>query len=153
MMKKTNEKGITLIALVVTIIVMLILAGIVITGGKYSLNKERENKLITELDMVSHAVLQRYTKASLTNEKYPGVQLTDDEYNEYNNFLQSKLETFANSDYKNYYKLTKDNQGLEKLGINDSTDEYIVNYETGEVFNITTKVTDSGQLLYIRVGK
>ena len=38
---------------------------------------------------------------------------------------------------------------LNNLGITKSENEYIVNYETGEVINFTTKVTESGKPLYI----
>lgn len=46
-MKKTNEKGITLIALVITIIVLLILAGIsiaMLTGENRNINTSKKIK-------------------------------------------------------------------------------------------------------------
>ena len=64
-----NNKGVTLVSLVVTIIVLLIIASISIVGGIQGADTAADNKLLTELDMVQHAVLQRYTKYSLTKDK------------------------------------------------------------------------------------
>lgn len=48
-MKKTNEKGITLITLIITIIVLSILAGIGITSGKETIDKAKFNQFKSEL--------------------------------------------------------------------------------------------------------
>ena len=63
--RKTNA-GITLIALIITIIVLLIIAGITIGGGNVSIKMSKSNKLLAELDMVQHACLERYTEYKLT---------------------------------------------------------------------------------------
>ena len=68
-----NEHAITLIALVITIVIMLILAGITINMGLQGVDEAKDNKLISELGMVNHALLERKTKASLTHEEYPGT--------------------------------------------------------------------------------
>lgn len=95
--------------------------------------------------MVQHAVLERYTKAILTHENYPGELL---------NSNSPELLEMKNAGIElkgpdtEYYKLTT-NKGLKELAITDTDDEYIVNYETGEVFNLTQKKTKSGKLLYV----
>ena len=38
---------------------------------------------------------------------------------------------------------------LEKLGVTNEEDTFIVNYKTGEVINATKKVTESGKALYV----
>ena len=68
-----NQKGVTLIVLVITIIVLIIIAGISIGTGISGMKQAKENKLLTELGMVNHAALERYTKVSLTKETYPGI--------------------------------------------------------------------------------
>ena len=50
--------------------------------------------------------------------------------------------------FKTNYHLLQEEQ-LKELGIEDTDDEYVVDYVTGEVFNLTQKVTESGKSLYI----
>lgn len=155
-----NQKGITLIALVMTIIVLLILAGITVNMGKQGIKDSKENAVLSELAMVQNAILQRKTKADLTNENYPGQTITeagidlDEVIADINSNKASGEETVSrkDSDNQNYYFLSKSNNGLTDLGISNTEeddDEYIVNYETGEVINYTTKVTGSGKPLYL----
>lgn len=151
-----NQKGITLIALVVTIVVLLILAGITINMGTQSIKDSREDTLLSELGMVQNAILQRKTKADLTDEAYPGDKIDIATVNSVIAEINSQqtgedIELKDNSEGKenNYYLLTTSNNGLNNLGITKSENEYIVNYETGEVINFTTKVTESGKPLYI----
>ena len=151
-----NQKGITLIALVVIIVVLLILAGITINMGTQSIKDSREDTLLSELGMVQNAILLRKTKADLTDEAYPGDKIDIATVNSVIAEINSQqtgedIELKDNSEGKenNYYLLTTSNNGLNNLGITKSENEYIVNYETGEVINFTTKVTESGKPLYI----
>lgn len=148
-----NEKGVTIVALIVTIIVLLIIAGITIGNGMEGAEVAEDNKLLTELNMVQHAVLQRYTKVSLTKQDVPG-----DKIESYSNIVVEELKNeielkIAETDYTNldkyeyYYKLNSEH--LENLGVTNTTDTYIVNYSTGEVINETQKKTKSGELLYV----
>lgn len=153
-----NNKGITLIALVITIVVLLIIASISIVGGIEGAETAAENKLLTELDMVQHAVLERYTKAQMIKEDVPGeiMQAIEDvngTVSSINNELEDgnkislKINSYTDNKYEYYYKLNLEN--LKELGITNARDTYIVNYSTGEVLNITTQKTKSGKPLYI----
>lgn len=137
-----ENKGVTLIALVITIIILLIIASISIESGITGAEKATENKLFSELKMVQHAILERYTRVMLTKEELPGKKLEQQEINE----LEQKLNGESLKG-KEYYKITKNN--LEELGITETIDEYIVNYQTGEVYNNTRHKTISGKVLYI----
>lgn len=151
------EKGITLLALVITIVVLIILASITINIGKDGIKESKENTMLSELGMVQNAILQRKTKADLTNETYPGETITEANINleetiqEINDNRASGEEKISrkDSDDSHYYFLSTENGGLEELGITNSEDAYIVNYETGEVINYTTKLTGTGKPLYI----
>ena len=152
-----HEKGITLLALVITIVVLIILASITINIGKDGIKESKENTMLSELGMVQNAILQRKTKADLTNETYPGETITEANINleetiqEINDNRASGEEEISrkDSDDSHYYFLSTENGGLEELGITNSEDAYIVNYETGEVINYTTKLTGTGKPLYI----
>lgn len=151
------QRGITLIALVLTIIVLIILASITVNIGMEGIKEAKANTMLSDLAIVQNAILQRKTKADLTDEDYPGEVITqtnidlDDVISEINNKKDSEEETVTrkDTDNQNYYYLSTENGGLEDLGITNSEDDYIVNYETGEVINYTTKVTGTGIPLYI----
>ena len=51
-MKKTNEKGITLITLVITVIILLILASVGITSGKQTIDMAKYNQFKSELTTI-----------------------------------------------------------------------------------------------------
>lgn len=141
-----ENKGITLVALVITIILLLIISGISITGVIRGNKEAKESKLFSELNMVQHAILERYTKAQLTKEELPGIEINNiEEVKTIINEMDSEI-TLKGKENE-YKKLNKEE--LEKLGITNSTDTYIVNYSTGEVINATIKNTDSGKALYI----
>lgn len=57
-----NENGITLIALVITIIVMLILAGITLNTGIYTVSTSQDNIKLSALEIISHAITEQYIK-------------------------------------------------------------------------------------------
>lgn len=165
-----NNKGITLITLAVTIIVMLILAGVGITGSYTGINEVKDNKLNTELGIVRQAITEQYSKAVAVNKTkvsvsepqvsfWVGEMITDFsnislpeedsvvKNEDVNNFFD-KLNTY-NYEYQEdcYYRLSP--EILEKIGIADSDHTYIVNYSTGEVYNETQKVDSNFEMLYL----
>ncbi len=152
-----SEKGITLLALVITIVVLIILASITVNIGKEGIKESKEDAMLSELAMVQNAILQRKTKADLTQEDYPGETMAtaginlEEVIEEINDNKASGEEEISkkDSDNNHYYFLSTENGGLEALGITNSEDAYIVNYETGEVINYTTKLTGTGKPLYI----
>ena len=48
------------------------------------------------------------------------------------------------------YKLL-DDEALQDLGMENYKSEYIVNYSTGEVIDITRQVTEDGEVLYTKL--
>lgn len=142
-----DTKGITLIALVLTIIMMLIIAGISI-GGTITGQKETEESVqISELGIVQHAILERYTAARLTKQELPGKIIKKEEVEKIIEEINSKSGEEITLKGTEYYKLEKTD--LEKLGITQEENTFIVSYSTGEVINETLKVTKSGEALYI----
>lgn len=146
-----NEKGITLVVLVIMVALLLIISGISITGGIRGQDTTKESVQFSELNMIQHAILERYTKAQLTKETLPGKNISLSEVqkviDEINNISSQNIELKGKED--EYKELTKED--LEKLEINKNkgTDTYIVNYNTGEVINKTQKVTKTNKALYI----
>lgn len=154
---KENNRGVTLIALAITIIVLLIISGITIIAGSYNAEKAKDNKLLSEVMMVQNAVLQRKTKAELINGHYPGQKLTeigieiDEVISRINLEMATGNEPIQKKDNNknNYYLLSNENGGIKELNIKNAEDEYIVNYVTGEVINYTNCVTGLGEPVYV----
>ena len=158
-----KEKGITLIALVITIIVLLILAGVGIgelTGKKNSINESKDKTALSELTKIQQAVMETYIKyKQLGSTSYLiGTRMTyaytQSEFNQMGS--NESLKIAVSYDESNeidpstyYYKL--DNNNLLDMGLDNinNNNEYIVNYSTGEVFNITQRKTINGEALYI----
>lgn len=143
-----KNEGITLITLVITIVLLLIISGISITGTLRGNEETEEATQFAELNIIQHAILERYTKAQLTKETLPGtviekpqVQTIIDEIN----LISGESIDLKAKEYEYKELSTAD---LEKLGISEEEDTFIVNYKTGEVINTSKKVTKSGKALY-----
>lgn len=149
-MNLRKNKGITMVALVITIIILLILAGISVTGVIRGIDETNESTQISQLEMVQHALLERKTKADLTKEKetLPG---TTADYTELQNLI-NEINTMSSANItlrgnkEDYKELSTSD--LKELGIEKETNTFIVNYKTGEVINKTQKVTKAGRALY-----
>lgn len=146
-MNTRKNEGITLVALVITVILLLIISGISITGTLRGHKETQSAKQLTELEMVQHAILERNTKAQLTKEELPGTTISKTEVQEIIEDINNK--TGENIELKGteYKKLEKTD--LENLGITSEDDTFIVNYKTGEVINETARVTNLNKALYI----
>ena len=146
-----EEKGITIISLVITFILLLLISTIGVNMGIGEINSIKDSKLTTELEMVQHAVLEQYTKYKTTKDSVylVGNKITKEEAsnlaNEMGITLANIPDTYLNKDY---YKL--DNVALESIGINNSQDEYVINYVSGEVMNITVKKLKNNSPLYTK---
>lgn len=146
-----EEKGITIVSLVITIIVLLIISLISVNIGIKSINSSKDSKTTSELIMVQHAVLEQYTKYKTTKDSVylVGNKITKEEATRFATDMGVTLvnipDTYSNKDY---YMLDK--ASLTTIGIKDSADEYVVNYVSGEVMNITKNKLIKGTPLYVK---
>lgn len=146
-MNTRENKGITIVSLTITVIILLIIAGISITGSIIGARETEETKLISEITIIQHSILERYTSSILTKEPLPGevvekseVQTIIDEINE---TCDENIE-LKGTEYK---RLTKEE--LKNMGITNQEYTYIVNYKTGEAINETLKITETKKPLYV----
>ena len=149
-MKKINEKGITLVALVITIIVLLIIISITVSISGNQIKETKSRKIATELGIVEHALLETKTKIEYTGDDYPGSPVSSEELNT----LTSKMgisNLLDEEHIENYYLLEEEN--LRKIGIENSEYKYIVNYKTGEVLNKDVPLDSFGNASYTYPGK
>lgn len=145
------QKGITIITLVITVIVLLIISGIGISAGTSSMKTINDSKSASELEMVQHAVLEQYTKYKTTKDSYYllGNKMNIEDVKQIANEIGITLVTIPNTyDNSDYYRLDK--ATLQELGITKTNDEYIVNYISGEVINISKKKNSKNVPLYVK---
>lgn len=146
-MNLRKNEGITLVTLVTTIIILLIISGISIMGTIKGQKETEDATQISELNIIQHAILERYTKAQLTKENLPGTDISKEEVKktiDEINLITGESITLKGTEYKEL-KI----EDLEELGITQEENIFIVNYKTGEVINKTLKTTSSGKALYI----
>jgi type II secretory pathway pseudopilin PulG len=147
-----SNKGITLITLVITMIILLILGGISLTVGNNMIEETQDKKLVSELNMVQHAILEQYAKYQTTKDtsyiKVGNRMELADVKDIARNMGIELVNIPDNYSNKDYYKLDK--LSLLKMGIENTEDEYIVNYISGEVINNTKKHTNDNKALYVR---
>ena len=116
-----NEKGVTMLVLVVTIVILLVLAAVSINFAIKDSDYAIEKKQLVEMEMVATAVHEQYIKYQKTGNGLVGTpdqQLTEDIEKDMNGKDVSTVNK------EGWYKLTKDD--LKKIGINDSAYEYLV---------------------------
>lgn len=147
-----KEAGITMLILVITIIILGIVGSILISYSVVGTKETKNKKYLTNLEIVQHAIYERYEQYKVTNDltllvgepisgsNKPNVSLTWEDDNIYWNTSQADAK---------YHKLDKDD--LKQLGIENVEDtEYIVNYKTQEVFDLTHVRISPTDLLYIK---
>ena len=155
-MKVKNNKGITLIALTITIIILLILASITIYSGKESIKKAQLESLKTNMLLIKAKAKEYVEQASFKN----GVNKSEIS-EEAKNELKGKEANASDYSKQNItinggeilYKLTSDNQ--KEMGLKDvklgSNEEYLVKYNikdvTVEVYN-TSGYENNGTTVY-----
>lgn len=146
-----NEKGVTLVALALTILVIIIIAGVGVYEGTKGISTAKDSKLMSEVGMVQHAVLQQYVKYNTTNNDIYilGTKIDKSIVTQVAQQMGIQLvsipDNYTNADY---YKLTVGD--MEKLGFENVSDEFIVNYVSGEVINYTNKTDSKGNPVYVR---
>ncbi len=162
---KYNNKGITLVILIITTIILIIIASVATFSGISAIQESRENTQLSELRMVQQAVLENYTKYKMTqNEGYlVGTPITEySKITEIINEVNAKATKSVNLKIepkhyngitegtydKSYYYYELQQADLEKIGVNQEKDTYIVNYVTGEVINKDLLATGNGTPLY-----
>lgn len=129
---KNNEKGITLISLLVTIIIMMILAAVTITVGTDDLEKSKMFKFVAYMQTIQ-------TKVDLIVKNddylYYGQELGNTQKQELQSIIQKEklLTSIEDSDYLRYFD---SNTISSQLEIDDIDDDIVINFNTREVISL-----------------
>lgn len=151
-----NSKGITLVSLVITIIILMIITSVTIYTGSNVIKQVTLQNVNTDMMLIRAKVktMEEQAKFNKDNSNYKGTPLI--------NVLDNKkidklVDEGIVEDITKYYLLSKDDlnsMGLEKV---DIADGYLVNYETEEIIyvrglekddNIYYKLSDIKDLKY-----
>lgn len=123
---KRNHRGVSLITLVVTIMVIIILAGVTINYGlNQNIDKTSETLNINEIFDVSESVAQRSLMNRLDSSRYAlvGTPLTTSK-------TVNKV-TYGDG----WYELNSSN--YSELSLENIKGKYLINYDTGEVVSLS----------------
>ena len=137
-MKKTNEKGITLIALVITIVVLLILAGVsisMLTGNNGILTQATNAKVQTEISSEKEAIqLTMINKETTNNSKYDIGKTLYDKTLENSNIWDVIVINETQDKYGTGWKYISKDTDVENYG--KTKYNWLVNDDTGEIIQL-----------------
>lgn len=130
-----SQKGITIVSLVITIIILLIIGGTTVYIGTSVIKQATLQTVNTNMMLIQAKTKTIAEQAKFNNnqDNYKGTVLSEVSGNKK---IDELLEVGVIDDASKFYLLSKDDlvsMGLEKIDIEDG---YIVNYETEEVIYV-----------------
>lgn len=149
-----NEKGITLIVLIVTILLMVIIAGIAVSYGTSSLESVRFQNFSFELQQIQGKVDTIYEKIKLANEEEKANYITLGENVTESSEAVETLKTVKRINYSNsnmsssdrekyyyedgvtYYRYLSEEDLKNELDITSNPGDVIINFQTREVISV-----------------
>lgn len=130
-----DSKGITLIALIITVVVMLILVSVTTYTGIDTYDRAKISKFVTQMQLLQTKVDDLVN--SKTTEELNNMQLqtvtTDEQENAINEAFDN--EEISTNDTSKYKVFTK-NKVLEILDVEDVQNDILVNFETREIVSV-----------------
>ena len=123
-----NNKGITLVTLVITIIIMLILVGIGVSTGRQSYENGIMNKFVSQMQLIQ----QNIETISYDEEDPLGVEIPIDKVSQLNNIIDIEdLTGTTIGDWRYFSKATLESD----LNLENIDDEIGINFKTKEVIS------------------
>ncbi len=147
-----NNKGVTVVSLIIVVVILVLLASITVYEANGLITITKKQSITTNLLLIQAKV--RIINEQVVFEKddekkkelLVGTKLSEDA-STLNSLKEKKV--IPNEDTgENYYLLSQsdlDNMGLEAI---DASDGYVVNYETEEIIYIYGVQTEGGVYLY-----
>lgn len=148
----TNDKGITLIALVITVVIMVILAAVTIDYGMDSYDIVKLQNFKYELEQIQGKVDIIYEKIKLASEEEQAnyitignnitqLQTAVNTLNEileidYSNMTEEEKEEYYYQDVYTTYRYLSESDIQEKLDISSNPGDMIINFLTREVISV-----------------
>ena len=147
-----NNKGVTVISLIIVVIILVLLASITVYEANGLIAMTKKQSIATNLLLIQAKV--RIINEQVVFEKdenkkqelLVGTKLSDDQQTL--NSLKEKQVIPSDDTGEKYYRLSQNdlnNMGLEAI---DASDGYVVNYETEEIIYIYGVQNEDGVYLY-----
>lgn len=146
MKNKNSQKGITIIALVITVIMLLILASVATYTGIESYDKAEQIKFVSQMKLIQTKVDEKVQEDGFTLEGY-GTILTDEQKQTINNAVANgEILSPTEDDYSNYVRYFSKEQLSTQLSLDNIDEGIIINFKTREV--ISTVGFEYGGTIY-----
>lgn len=129
---KTNEKGITLISVIVIIILLLIIGSVVVYNGQDSIKQASTAEKIKELEIIQakvNVIYEEQNQSSEKKEEYASLGESLDYVQE--ELLQNALQ---NEDRNGYRYFSKEN--LKQIQLENMNQDVLINFETRRVISL-----------------
>ncbi|MFR0922893.1 MAG: hypothetical protein ACLSG7_07280 [Clostridia bacterium] len=129
-MKKTNEKGITIITLVITIIILLILASIGVNSGKGTIELAKYDKLRNELTIIQTKVndLNQENKTEI-GQKISTAQKSILNIDTVSNIIYSGRTEAEKAEIENGFRYCSSNYIEKQFELDGIERDYLINVE------------------------
>ena len=142
-----QEKGITLVALVITVLVMSILAGTAISSGRSNIDSNKVIAFIQELKIVQSEVNVIVEKQKQGNTSYDaiGIEVSRLDTETMTKLVKGPLQGKTAEeiiDFK-YYRVSD----LQQMGIENVNQSVLINLKTREVISVNG-IEDAGKMCY-----
>lgn len=141
---KTNQKGITIIALIITIIITMILATVTIQMGTGSVENSRLIGFVTYMQTIQAKVDFIVQSDGYLNY---GEELSNSNKNKLQTILNSSTENLLTTTESTFLRYFDSNHIASDLEIQNIDDEIIIDFKTREVISLNGVKYD-GQMYY-----
>lgn len=127
-----NQNGITLLSLAITIIVIIILAGVATYSGIESIDEIKKMAFITEMEIIQAKVNAIYEERKDDESKVEYYDLIGQDISLLSTTQINTLLSGTSRNGFRYFKLSD----LEKLDLENIDQEVLINYDTREVVSV-----------------
>lgn len=133
---KNNQKGVTMVALVIMIIVMIIISGIIIYAGTSTIKSAKQQSITTNMLLIQAKARTIADKVEFQEAQYIGHKIEDE-----------RIKNNLNITDQEVYELTQDE--LYEMGVEVSGDnKYAVDYKNDEVYYLKGIKDKDGNIHY-----
>lgn len=129
-----ENKGITLVALIITVILMLILVSVTTYTGINSYKQSKVTRFVTEMQLLQAKVDDLVKTNTVEELNRIGTEITTDEQKNSINYAYNNQEVTTN-DITKYRFIAKENI-LNVLDVEDAQNDIMVNFETREIVSL-----------------
>lgn len=120
-----NEKGITIVALVLTVILMIIISSTIIYNVRKSTNVEKYNNLCADIQLLEDKIAVYYNKYGQIPTKGESIAP---------GLIMPSIMNKESDPYSLYYQIDIEKLQNVSLSLSNDTDQYIINATSHKVY-------------------